>query len=1069
MFTPIIKYFAPAYVLLCSGIVAIGADISFNRDVRPILSDRCYHCHGPDAKNQDSEFRLDSRENALADLGGYAGIVPGDLGISELHLRIHATDDSQMPPADSNRVLSESEKKILDQWILHGAKFEEHWGFRRIPADVPLPTTDNANDSSWCSSDIDAFILDGIQKAQLSPNRELSREKWLRRVTFDLTGLPPTLAEIDAIIADQSGEAYERVVDRLLFSDSCAERLTSEWLDVARYSDSFGYQRDDERYVWPYRDWVVRAFRNNMPYDQFVTEQLAGDLLPHPTTEQILATTFNRLHSHNKEGGVAVEEFRVEYVSDRVHTFAGAFMGLTMECARCHDHKFDPIKTKEYYQLTAFFANIAENGLISFFTDVAPTPAIALPTETQQAELTAATAEIEAAQVKLKSINRDGDDAFAKWLSDHEPTSDITSMLTHLSFDDRGDAVKDECIDEEGKQVETSMMQSFASSVEDAKRAISLRKNVVQPGRFGSAIKFTGDDAVVIPEVGHFRRHDPFSFSLWIKSPEVTERAVIYRRSRGWDDAGSIGYELTKEGDKLSAKLSHFWPGDAIGIETTKPLEADRWYHVAVTYDGSSKAAGLRIFIDGSPADTKVVQDHLTRDITQWRGGYNDLAIGSRYRDRGFKDGMVDEFAVFDRKLTELEVAHLYDAKTLPTTMALTSRQLDPTQLANLREYFFSAIYQPAKDARDALKQRRARWTDIMDSTAEIMVMREEPKPRPTYVLTRGLYDSHGEEVTAGTPAFLPSFPADQPRNRLGLARWLTSTDHPLTARVTVNRYWQLMFGKGLVRTPEDFGNQADPPSHPELLDWLSRDFIDHGWDVHRLLRMMALSATYRQDSVVAKDVRDGDPENIWLARGPDQRLTAEMVRDNALAVSGLLVDTVGGPPVKPYDVALAYTPLPVDKGEGLYRRSLYTFWRRTSPAPVMIAMDANKREVCRLRRETTASPVQAMVLLNAPQFIEASRALAEKLLAQHRDVDSIANEAFRLLTSRQPSEHELEILRSLFSEQLEHFDADPKQAEAFLETGDFVASSDRQPTRLAAATVLVNTIMNLDESVRNK
>jgi hypothetical protein len=1067
--------FISAYVLLFAMSGTIAADeISFNRDVRPILSDRCYQCHGPDAENQESAFRLDSREHALTDLGGYAGVVPGDLKKSELHARIHADDDGQMPPTDSNRVLSDREKEILDAWIVQGAPFEEHWGFRRIPDEVPIPiinSASNTNDAKpkWVRNDIDSFILSGINHAGLSPNGELSRDKWLRRITFDLTGLPPTLEEIDAFVNDTSSDAYERVVDRLLLTDACAERLTSEWLDVARYSDSFGYQRDDERYVWPWRDWVVRAFRNNMPYDQFITEQLAGDLLPNPTTDQILATTFNRLHSHNKEGGVAVEEFRVEYVSDRVHTFAGAFMGLTMECARCHDHKFDPIKTKEYYQLSAFFANIAENGLISYFTDVAPTPAMALPTVAQQAELDAASTEIAAAQRKLEMVITQGEPAFEQWLSQHESTSEISDLVTRLAFDELGEAAIEECIDEEGKKVAPEKMRSVANLVDGAKRAITPKKNLLVPGKTGNAIKFTGDDAVVIPEVAHYRRHDPFSFSLWINTPEITERAVIFRRSRGWDDCGSIGYELTKEGDKLIAKLSHFWPGDAIGVETNQPLESNRWYHVAVTYDGSSKAAGLKIFIDGTLAETTIVQDHLTRDITTWRGGYNDLAIGSRYRDRGFKDGQVDEFSVFNRTLSALEVAQLYDTKSLVESLSLPAAQLNHEQRSALREYYFSAIHVPAREARDDLRTKRARWTDAMDATAEIMVMREEPMPRPTYVLKRGVYDSHGEEVSAGTPAFLPEFPADQPRNRLGLARWLTSTDHPLTARVTVNRYWQLMFGKGLVRTPEDFGNQAQPPSHPELLDWLARDFIDHGWDVNRLLRMIALSATYRQDSVVSTKNRNKDPENIWLARGPDQRLSAEMVRDNALAVSGLLVNTVGGPPVKPYDVALAYTPLPVDKGDGLYRRSLYTFWRRTSPAPVMITMDANKREVCRLRREVTASPLQAMVLLNAPQFIEASRVLASKLLQKQTEIDPLAEEAFRLLTSRRPSDRELEILRRLYEEQLEHFTANPDLATELLKTGDAPSPGDSDPSQVAAITVLVNSIMNLDESVRNR
>lgn len=1068
-----------------SATISLASDsngLSFNRDVRPILSDKCFHCHGPDAENQDSSFRLDSAENAFEDLGGYAGIVPGDLEESELHhrIRMDADEDGVMPPEDAVRQLTDAEKDVLDRWIKQGAPFESHWAFESVPATVPVPEVD----APWANHPIDAFVLKRMREGGLSPNRVADPVTWLRRVTFDLTGLPPTVEEIESFEADHSKRpemARESVVDRLLQSDACAERLASEWLDVARYADSFGYQRDNPRYVWPWRDWVIKAFRDNKPYDEFVTEQLAGDLLPNPTRDQLLATTFNRLHGHNEEGGVAIEEFRVEYVSDRTHTFSAAFMGLTMECARCHDHKYDPIKTKEYYSLSSFFANIDENGLISYFTDATPTPEMPLPNEEQSQQLDAAKQAIDSAARKLKSAESDSeaDAEFNQWLKSRQPPRSMVGRVAHLQFESMSDPLfeADVLYDEAGGKLsekEAPLVRNMVNSIPGTAPVETTSRNELTEGKSGQGLKLTGDDAVVIPGVGHFRRHDPSSFSIWIKPAEIDERGVIYRRSRGWDDAGTIGYELTKEKGRLSAKLVHFWPGNAICVETDEVLSVDKWHHVAVTYDGSSTAAGLKIFVDGKEASSHIVHDSLTREIVNWRTGYRSLAIGARYRDRGFKDGIVDEFQAFNRQLSTLEIQQIFDGRSLEDLMAMPVDQLsdqeDDQERQNLRQYWNLTRNARAETAREDLRQARASWNAVMDATPAIMIMRENDQPKEAFVLTRGAYDVHGEPVTAGTPAFLPDFPEDAPRNRLGLAKWLLSSEHPLTSRVVVNRYWQLLFGHGLVRTPEDFGLQGSLPTHPELLDWLSRDLMENGWDIHRLLKSIVLSSTYRQSSVVSAEVRNKDPENMLFARGPGQRLTAEMVRDNVLAVSGLLVDKVGGEPVKPYDLALAYTPMEVDKGERLYRRSLYTFWKRMSPAPVMVTMNANKREVCRLRREITESPLQSLVLLNGPQFIEASRVMAGRLLEDYpNDVAALADDAFLKLTSRHPNDKEAEILQELFSQQVEFYTDHEDDAKALLKVGDAANEFEHPPAKQAAATILVNTIMNLDESVRNR
>lgn len=1058
--------------------------ISFNRDIRPILSDRCYHCHGPDAENQESAFRLDTREHVLEDLGGYAGIVPGDLENSTLHQRIRSDDEGeQMPPVDSVRQLTEKEKDILDAWIMAGAPFDDHWSFTPIADEIAVPKTD----SRWPRNDIDRFIFYSLKQNKIDVNQEASREKWLRRVTFDLTGLPPTIAEIESFKSDQSDSAYEKVVDRLLQSDACAERLTSEWLDVARYSDSYGYQRDDERYVWPYRDWVISAFKNNMPYDQFVTWQLAGDLMEDPTREQIVATAFNRLHSHKKEGGVALEEFRMENVADRTQTFAAAFMGLTLECARCHDHKYDPTKTAEYYQLSSYFANIDERGLISYFTDAVPTPAHPMPSQAQELELASHKLAISKAEKNLAATIANSQPEWEAWLKKRKSSRNVAvnddslletnrelmpGLVASLSFESVSTLPEGEYKDEADKKIERDQLRNLINDVSGTAKPWTGAANKLVAGKQGQGMALTGDDAVVLPGIGHYGRHHSFSVSIWIKPGELEDRAVIYRRSRGWDDAGTIGYELTKLGGRLSAKLVHFWPGNAICVETHDLLKKDQWQHVVVTYDGSSRAAGIKIYVDGVDAGKKVVQDHLTRTITQWREGYYELAIGARYRDRGFKHGQVDEFRVFERTLSPIEAQHLADGHALTDLLALIDdeKELTPQQQQSLQQYFIAAHSLNVSAARKKLENARLAWNKTMDAIPALTVMREQANPRPAYVLTRGVYDQHGESVTANTPAFLPGFPADAPRNRLGLAQWLTAPNHPLLARVTVNRYWQMIFGTGLVKTPEDFGLQGESPSHPELLDWLARDFIKNDWDVRRLLRGMVLSATYRQSSVVSANVRDRDPENRLLGRGPWQRLSAEMIRDNALAVSGLLDPTIGGPPVKPYDVALAYTPLPVDKGPNLYRRSLYTFWKRTSPSPVMMTMNASKREVCRLRREVTDSPLQALVLLNGSQFIEASRELGTKLLVKHEDnIPAMATEAFRLLTSREPSQKETDILVALYREQLTNFEDSPKQADELVKVGASTASDKVSTAQIAAATILVNSIMNLDESVRQK
>jgi hypothetical protein len=989
--------------------------IDFNFDVKPILSDRCYICHGPDAERREGELRLDTKSGAFAEsqTGDVSHVIkPGDALQSELLRRITSTDpDVMMPPPESNLSISKAETDKIKQWIQEGAEWKDHWSFIPVAAEVPVPRSN----SSWPKNAVDHFVVDALTGG-IIPSARAQKERLIRRVTFDLTGLPPTLDQIDAYLADTSEAAFEKVVDRLLTSEAYGERMTSEWLDVARYSDTYGYQQDRDRYVWPWRDWVIKAFNANMPYDKFVTEQVAGDLLPDATQDQILATTFNRLHPQKVEGGSVPEEFRVEYVADRAQTFSTAFLGLTMECARCHDHKYDPIRQKEYYQLYAFFNNIDEAGLYSYFTPSAvPTPTLLMPSESEKKSISDLSAKI--ARVERAMVQRSGD-GFEAWLR-AKPQVEVKGQIAHL-----------DCEKQSGP-------------------------NQVVPGKNGNALKLTGDDAVGTM-VGNFTRYQPFSVSLWMNTPDRKERAVIFHRSRAWTDAASRGYQLLLEDGKLSASLIHFWPGNAIRVRAMSAVAVGEWQHVTITYDGSSSAGGLQIFVNGKQIPTEVVRDSLYKNITG--GGGDNIAIGQRFRDNGFKNGLVDDFRVFDRQLTAVEVRKL----------AGTLEAVPPSKDEWLAYYHDST--KEAAAARKELQELRKKRCELQDRTTEIMVMRELRQQRETFVLARGAYDAPAAKVQMNTPAVLPELSGNFPRNRLSLARWLFSNQHPLTARVVVNRYWQLLFGDGLVRTPEDFGNQGALPTHPQLLDWLARDFMDHGWDVKRLLKQIVMSATYQQDSKADSELLQLDPENRLLARFPSYRLPAEMLRDNALAVSGLLVNKVGGPPARPYEVEASFKPVKRDKGEGLYRRSLYTYWKRTGPAPAMMTLDAAKRDVCRVKRERTSSPLQAFVVLNGPQFVEAARALAQKMLQAHGDNDrQVIESLFRTLISRKPSADELAVLERLHEQQRTIFTNDPKRADAYLTSGDFVVAKGVEPVELAAMTIVANTLLSLDEGLMKR
>ncbi|WP_240907201.1 DUF1553 domain-containing protein [Paludisphaera rhizosphaerae] len=1029
-----------------------AARVDFDRQVRAILSDKCFHCHGPDPKNRKAGLRLDTREGALAETkSGIRAVVPGNLEESELLARIASEDDSErMPPRDSGRELAPGDVDVLRRWIEQGAEWKEHWAF--IPPE--RPATPNVARKAWPINPIDRFILNRLEGEGLAPSPEASRERLIRRLTFDLTGLPPTLAEIDAFLTDGAPDAYERLVDRLLASPRFGERMAVDWLDVARYADTFGYQADVYRAVWPWRDWVVRAFNQNLPYDRFITWQLAGDLLPAPSRDMILATAFNRMHRQTNEGGSIEAEWRTEYVADRTITYGSAFLGLTLECARCHTHKYDPITQADFYSLFSFFNNIDESGLYSHFTNAVPTPTLWLAEAGQESALAAAKAGVEvtdANQIQMRLRRRDEFDEWLRKLDrSRPPVYSPTGRIGDFSFDDLTD----------GK---------LANRADAGKPGKAVEGPSLVEGRVGKALKLDGEDGATLP-MGNFDRYQPFSLALWIKSPDRKDRAVILRRSMAWTDAGSRGYQVLIEDGRLTASLVHFWPGNAIGIAAREQVPINQWTHVVLTYDGSSRASGLKLYIDGRPAEVEVVRDGLTRTITG--GGADDLAVGHRFRDRGFKDGEVDELQVFDRALAPVEAAQIHDGRTLLDLLAADPSTLSQADQDSLRDYFFADVDAKNKAELAAVRDARMKQARIADAIAEIMVMREMPQPRESFVLRRGAYDAPGDPVTADTPHSLLPFPNGEPRNRLGLARWTTDPKNPLTARVTVNRWWQSLFGRGLVATPEDFGSQGRPPSHPELLDWLARELIDSGWDVKHVWRLMVESATYKQSSDASPELHARDPDNMLLARGPHERLTAEMARDNALAASGLLVGTIGGPPVKPFQPDglweeksnLKYTR---DVGAGSHRRSLYTYWKRTSPPPAMLTFDAANREVCAVKRQPTATPLQALVLLNDPQFVEAARALAERAFREGGETtrDRVGF-LFRVLTGRRASPAEADLLDAMYREQYDEFAAGRAQADKLLAVGDAPRDASIPAAEAAAMTVVAQALLNYDETV---
>ncbi|MEO1999776.1 MAG: DUF1553 domain-containing protein, partial [Planctomycetaceae bacterium] len=952
------------------------ADVEFNRDIRPILSDTCYQCHGPDSAQRKADLRLDQRKQIYGARHEQRVVRPGRPADSLLWQRLTSRDaDERMPPAASARHLKPRELALIRRWIEQGAVWQPHWSFV-APRAGQVPTTER---STHVRNPIDAFVRQRLKNSTLQPSPVAPRPTLIRRVTLDLTGLPPTPDEVQRFLGDTAANAYEKVVDRLLRSPRYGEKMAVHWLDAARYADTSGYQNDGPRSMWRWRDWVIEAFNANMPFDQFTIEQIAGDMLPGSQVSQTLATGFNRNHRGNAEGGIVPEEFAVEYVVDRVETTSSVWLGLTMGCARCHEHKFDPISQREFYQFYAYFNNVPESGRA--IKEGNSPPFIKAPTAAQVRRLAVLRGDLQHSRLaysRRKDALRRGQqkwEAAANIAADTDWALD-DGLLVYVTGDQRAQRKPTQT---QAAPDDRDMDRVTRSGRPTPAQADPLVTNILWsggdvrcvPGVLGEAYAFTGSQHLEVGDTAHFGYFDKFSISLWVR-PTVTVAGTLVSRMEPVNRG--TGYNVHLRDGHVQLNLVKRWLDDSLRVETTSRLRPDRWQHVLVTYDGSRVAAGIGIYIDGEIQKLHVNLDAINQSFA------TDAPLRLAAGNSRFSGG-IDELRIYDRTVSAAEALLVSTQQNIPDILAIPTERRTPSQKYKLRDYFqqTQAGAETARLRSQITQQQRAVAT-FEESVPTAMVMRERKTPRQTHLLLRGQYDQPGERVSSGLPQALPGLPPDVPNNRLGLAQWLVMPTNPLTARVIVNRVWQSYFGTGIVETAEDFGSQGTPPSHPQMLDWLAVEFVRTGWDLKALHKLIVMSTTYRQTSVSTPELLEQDPDNRLLARGPRLRLSAEEIRDQALSVAGLLVEQLGGPSVRPYQPDGLWQEIASDKeynqstGRGLYRRSIYTYWKRTVAPPAMMNFDAAGRETCTVRRTATNTTLQALTLLNDVTVVEAAR-----------------------------------------------------------------------------------------------
>ena len=1246
--------------------------VNYNLDIRPILADNCYACHGPDAKARQANLRLDTKSGAFSEPSGYPVIVPGKPEESELHLRIVSNDDLyRMPPADFNKTLTPAQVEAITQWIREGATWEEHWAFTT----PTRPTPPDVKNGDWVRNSIDAFILSRLEKEGLQPASEADKRTLIRRLSFDLTGLPPTREEIHQFLTDDSPDAYEKVIDAFMAKPEYGEHLARFWLDVARYGDTHGLHLDNYREMWPYRDWVIKAFNKNMPFDQFTIEQLAGDLLPEPTFEQKIATGFNRCHVTTSEGGSIDEEYYVQYAIDRADTTSTVWMGLTVGCAQCHDHKYDPITQKEFYQLYAYFNNITENAMDGNRKD--SPPIVKLPTPEQEAELAAFDEQITELDAQTKAPISEIDATQIAWenriprwttlkptslyskggatlevlednsilVSGTNPEQEIYEVIAELPPGNQWSAVRLEGLTHEslpkggvGRSDNSNVvLTDFAIFIAPSAEADSetpseievpdSEANAETQAEAGSTVdadseaqaentpvaetdaevqtesettadtetqteSTSTDDASVEGGTESIDPDDPWTpiqvLQAWADHEQalgennlegVVSNAIDDKPETGWAldrrrenrqavfllaapfgvDGGRLKIRLKHEYDLRQKQLGRFrlaltdattiypigskitlgdWhaagpftaehgnlafyqvyepetknvsTGDTFEVsgKTIKWEKQTHWVdeqvhndiigensatylfrniasttqQKAILYIGSNDA--LKVWMNGTELLAKNVQRDATADQEQvqvnLKPGNNTLLLKvvNYSGPSGFYFRM--------ESASPMVSANIVDIAGMPRG------ERETAQMEQIRDYYRKnitldkTVNENAKRAFADLKTLFADLSEVQGkrntldaSLTTTLVMQEREEPRGAYVLARGEYQNREEQVYPQTPAVLPAMPEDAAPNRLGFAKWLLSPDHPLTARVAINRFWQNVFGMGIVKTSEDFGTQGIPPVHPELLDWLATEFIASEWDIQAMLKLMLTSSTYRQSAQVTPEKLERDADNVLLSRAPRYRFDAETVRDNALALSGLLYPKIGGPSVKPPQPgglwkAVGFSGSNTDTfvqdtgADKVYRRSLYTFWKRTAPPPQMNILDAPSREACTIRRERTNTPMQALMLMNDPQFFEAARVLAERTIKEGGETpEARIAYIFEMATARLPKSKEERLLLETFQAHNQELAANPEAAKALITVGESSPDETLDAVEVAAWTMIANLILNLDE-VLNK
>ncbi|AMV38059.1 DUF1553 domain-containing protein [Planctomyces sp. SH-PL62] len=1003
---------------LASSAVPARADdaVVYNRDVRPILAENCFACHGPDSAARKADLRLDVREAAV-EMGA---VEPGDLEASSLVARIETDDKHEvMPPPGSHKTLTAEQKDVLKRWIAQGAEYQAHWSLI-APTRSALPKT---ADASWGRTPIDAFILSALESKGIKPAPEADRRTLARRASLDLTGLPPNPEEVEAFVADASPDAYEKYVDALLRSPAWGEHRGRYWLDAARYADTHGYHFDNFREMWTYREWVVEALNANMPFDRFTIEQLAGDLLPNRTLDQRIASGFNRCAMSTNEGGTIAEENLVGYTRDRTETVGQVFLGLTVGCAVCHDHKFDPISQKEFYELSAFFNNSTQPAFDGNVKDSAPIIPVPRPEDASRWEalpalLTAAKAEVDARSQAAR-------DEFDAWLA-----------------------------------------SQTAETVAAALPAGDLRLSAGLPDRGEGSPQVAFESTAI----GDFEKDQAFSFGAWIKLPKAGATGSVLARMD--DPHGHRGWDLWIEGKKVAAHIVHQWPDDALKAVSRDEIPTETWTHVFMTYDGSGKASGVKIYVDGKPQATVAAADRLKETIRT----DVPLKVGRRHASARIPEVGIAEVRIHGRALADAEVADLAGFGRAGAFLARPADQRPATEADALFAWWLAARDPASRELRAKLAALEAEQGAIKARGTVAFVTEEKSEEAAAFLLFRGEYDQRRDPLKAATPAALPPMPEELPRNRLGFAQWLLRPEHPLTSRVTVNRFWQEIFGQGLVRTTGDLGISGETPSHPELLDWLAVEFRESGWDVKRFFKLLVTSSAYRQSAAATPEKLEADPANRLLSRGPRFRMDAEMIRDYALSASGLLVAKIGGPSVRPYQPEGVWEAVAMpesntrnykaDSGDGLYRRSLYTFWKRAAPPASMEILNAPSREVCTVRRDRTDTPLQALVTLNDPQFVESARVLAQRVLAGSPDFESRVDALARRALARPLREEEASVLRQSLDRLAAYYQAHAEDAEKLLAVGESPRDPNLAPVEAAAWTMIANQLLNLDEAL---